>query len=306
MESVKILIVVFLVVVLSSFLLFLGSQYSHSSMKRKRQMLQYRGIYFAHRGLFDNQTDHPENTLKSFQRAVDNGFGIELDTQLTKDKQVVIVHDESLLRNCGINKTVQECTYEELQTYKLFKSEETIPLFTDVLKVIDGKVPLIVEVKVDSDYLDTTVKGQEILDNYKGPYVVESFNPNVPKWYRKNRKDIVRGQLSYNSIRDKNSKVPYFIKFCLTNTLFNLESHPDFIAYECNNYRHVSNLICKYLYGLVMVAWTIKSQDDLKKKEKFFDLLIFDSFVPEKQPINQNTTKRKKRRTKTLYKYGQI
>lgn len=306
MEIVKDVVAILLALILLLFLLFVISQYSHTSMKRKRKLLKFKGTYFSHRGLFDNDTDHPENTLKAFKNAVDHGFGIELDTQLTKDKKVVVVHDESLLRNCGIDKTVQECTYEELKNYKIFKSDETIPLFEDVLKVIDGKVPLIVEVKVGTDYLDTTVKGQEILDKYSGPYVVESFNPNVPRWYRKNRKDVIRGQLAYNSIHDHNNKFPFYVKFCLSNTLFNIISRPDFVAYKCTCSHHISNYICKYLYGLVMVTWTIKSQKDLRKKEKFFDLLIFDSFIPEKKSVHKSKRKRRKRRIKTLYNYGQI
>ncbi|MFA6796395.1 MAG: glycerophosphodiester phosphodiesterase family protein [Bacilli bacterium] len=306
MEMVKNIVVVLLAVTLIFLLLFTASQYSHTSLRRKQKLLKFKGIYFAHRGLFDNKTDHPENSLKAFEMAVENGYGIELDTQLTKDKQVVIVHDESLLRNCGIDKTIQECTYEELKQYKLFNSNETIPLFKDVLKVVDGKVPLIVEVKVGADYLETTVKGQEILDEYKGPYVVESFNPNVPRWYRKNRKDIIRGQLAYNSLRDRNNKMPYFLKFCLSNTMFNIISRPDFIAYKCNNSHHISNFICKYIYGLIMVTWTVKSQRDLNKKEKFFDILIFDSFIPQKRTSYQRRRKNKKRRLKSLYKYGQI
>lgn len=276
-----VLTVVLGIIFLFCLLFFIGES-SHTTRARKQELLKYKGKYFAHRGLYDNSTDCPENSLNAFQKAVDNGFGIELDTQLTKDKKVVIVHDASLKRNCGIDKTVQECTYEELQTYKLFDSDQTIPLFTDVLKVIDGKVPLIVEVKVEKDYKETTVKGQAILDKYDGDYVAESFNPQVVRWYRKHRPDIIRGQLAYNSMRDKDSKLSKSLKFILSNTLFNFETGPDFIAYDCRNYHHICNLMAKYVYRIVTIAWTIKSQEELTKKEKFYDLLIFDSFVPNK------------------------
>ena len=287
MKSVEIIIIVCIAIIILFLLLFLIGQFSHSSVERKKQLLKFKGTYFAHRGLFDNESNHPENSIEAFKTAVKNHYGIELDIQLTKDKKVVVVHDESLKRNCRIDKTIQECTYEELQKYPLFNSEATIPLFTDVLKTIDGKVPLIVEVKVGLDYLETTIEGQKILDEYKGDYVVESFNPSVPRWYKKHRKNVIRGQLAYNSLRDHQSKMPYLMKFLLTNTLFNVFSHPDFIAYNCEEWHHVSNYICKYFYRLVMVTWTIKSQKDLNEKEKFFDLLIFDSFIPQKRHVDK-------------------
>ena len=104
-------------------------------------------IYYAHRGLHDNESEAPENTLAAFKKAVDQGYGIELDVQLTKDGQVVVAHDFTLKRNCGVNLDIDTLTYEELQRFPIFKSNERIPLFTDVLQVVDGKVPLIVELK---------------------------------------------------------------------------------------------------------------------------------------------------------------
>ena len=72
---------------------------------------------------------------------------LELDVQLTKDNQVVVTHDFHLRRNCNVQKEVNQCTYEELQRYPIFFSKERIPLLEDVLKVVDGKVPLIIELK---------------------------------------------------------------------------------------------------------------------------------------------------------------
>ena len=93
---------------------------------------------YAHRGLFDNESDAPENSMKAFKKAVDAGFGIEMDVQLTKDDVAVVFHDGKLERMCGAEGKVCDYTFEELQQFSLSKSEEKIPLFTEVLKLVDG------------------------------------------------------------------------------------------------------------------------------------------------------------------------
>ena len=234
---------------------------------------------YAHRGLFDNESDAPENSLKAFKKAVDAGFGIEMDVQLTKDDVAVVFHDGKLKRMCGVDGKVCDFTYEELQQFSLLESEEKIPLFTDVLKVVDGKVPLIIEYKIDNTKPKVCEIGNEILENYKGVYCIESFNPFGVKWYKNHRKDIVRGQLSEEFI--KNGMKKKLLYFIMANLLSNFITKPDFIAYNAQNYKNLSRRICRKLYKNLAVTWTIKSQEQLDEMRDHFDLFIFDSFVPD-------------------------
>ena len=234
---------------------------------------------YAHRGLFDNESDAPENSLKAFKKAVESGFGIEMDVQLTKDKKAVVFHDGNLERMCNAKGKVKEFTFEELQQFSLAKSQEKIPLFTDVLKVVDGKVPLIIEYKIDDTNPLVCEIGNEILKDYKGLYCIESFNPFGVNWYKKHRKDIVRGQLSEEFI--KNGMERKLLYFVVANLLTNFWTKPDFIAYNAINYKNLSRRICRYLYGNFAVTWTIKSQEQLDTMRKHFDIFIFDSFVPD-------------------------
>ena len=234
---------------------------------------------YAHRGLFDNESDAPENSLKAFKKAVDAGFGIEMDVQLTKDDVAVVFHDGKLKRMCGVEGKVCDFTYEELQQFSLLESEEKIPLFTDVLKVVDGKVPLIIEYKIDNTKPKVCEIGNEILENYKGVYCIESFNPFGVKWYKNHRKDIVRGQLSEEFI--KNGMKKKLLYFIMANLLSNFITKPDFIAYNAQNYKNLSRRICRKLYKNLAVTWTIKSQEQLDEMRDHFDLFIFDSFVPD-------------------------
>ena len=105
--------------------------------KRKHPVLNVK--YYAHRGLHGEE-GIPENSMAAFRKAVDAGYGIELDVQVTKDKIPVVFHDFTLQRVCGQEGKVCDYTYEELQKFHLCRSVETIPLFEDVLKLVDGNV----------------------------------------------------------------------------------------------------------------------------------------------------------------------
>lgn len=238
------------------------------------------GWLYAHRGLHDNHTDAPENSLKAFRLAVEHGYGIELDVQLTKDLIPVVLHDYNLKRACGKDLEVANLTYEELQNYRLFRSNEKIPTFEEVLSVIDGKVPLIIELKIPwkPDRLCQAVSG--LLKSYSGVYCIESFNPFGLMWYRKHYPGIVRGQLASDFRKEKieGSSFQYFI---LKNLLLNFITKPDFIAYHHVYKKALSFSICRVLFRTKTVAWTIQCQEDMERCRKYYRLFIFDSFIPE-------------------------
>ncbi len=236
-------------------------------------------VYYAHRGLHDNAGDAPENTMAAFKRAVDRGYGIELDVQMTRDGKVVVVHDFNLKRICGIDRDVDTLTYEELQQYPIYDSQETIPLFTDVLALVDGQVPLIVELKYKNSRSLVCEKTDAILRDYTGTYCIESFHPAVLFWYRLNHPEVCRGQLSTNY--QKHDGKRELSMWAARHLLMNLYAAPDFIAYDCRDMKAVSKNICRNLYGCPSVAWTIKSQEQLDQCRKYYDYFIFEGFIPE-------------------------
>ena len=270
-----------------------GGLYLYSiapNKSRKEQMRPFEQQYIAHRGLFDNAADCPENSLPAFRRAVEHHYGIELDVQLTKDRQLVVFHDESLLRMCGVDKKLRDCTYQELCQYPLASSQERIPLFDQVLEVIDGQVPLVVEVKPEGDWETTTRKMAERMDKYPGCYCMESFHPFAVKWFRDHRPDVIRGQLSTDYRADHIQGSPCR-NFLLSNLMLNWASRPDFVAYNHRWKDNFSYTLCRKMSRVENVAWTIKNQQELDRAEKTFDVIIFDSFLPaEKHPENAPET----------------
>ena len=249
-------------------------------LRHNPDSMNFDGWLYAHRGLHNNKSDAPENSLQAFRLAVEKGYGIELDVQLTRDKVPVVIHDYNLKRACNADIKVAECNYEELKKCRLFQSEERIPTFQEVLEVIGGKVPLIVELKIPWRPGSLCNEVSEILKGYKGVYCIESFNPFGLVWYRKHCPGVVRGQLSTDFIREKiaGSKFQYFI---LKHLLLNFYTKPDFIAYHHVYKTGLSYTICRKLYRVKTVAWTIQNQKDYENSKKFYELFIFDSFIPE-------------------------
>ncbi len=233
------------------------------------------GVHYAHRGLFDHKLDIPENSLKAFAKAVEAGYGIELDVQLSKDKVPVVFHDASLKRMCGMEGNVWEYNMEELQKMHLLETEQTIPTLAQALETIGGNVPIIVEYKMDVQDTKVCELGDALLRNYKGTYCVESFHPFAVAWYKKNRPEVMRGQLSRDFGKDKKhqGKILYWF---LSNLMFNFICRPDFIAYKHQDSSVISRRLCKKL-GALSVAWTIRSEEDYQKVKDEFDLFIFDS-----------------------------
>ena len=209
---------------------------------------------FAHRGLHGTV---PENTLPAFAKARENSVGIELDVRLTKDKEVVVFHDETLLRAAGLDRKISDLTYAELKTIPLFGSEETVPLLSEAVREADG-VPLLVEIKAYIDCAELCEKTCLILQGYKGPLAIESFSPIALRWFAKNRPEYLRGQLS-SRFKDREAKaIPLWQRLLITNLLTNFLAKPDFLAYDIRNKHQISLQLCKKIYHVPVLYWTVQ------------------------------------------------
>lgn len=253
------------------------------------------GHMYAHRGLhnmspaiqklknlenIDNASEKlPENSYAAIRRAADLGYGIEFDVHLTKDDIPVVFHDDTLSRMCGVKGNLRDYTYEELQQFRLLGTPERIPAFADILKMVDGRVPLIIEYKVEKNADKLCRICDAFLADYKGLYCIESFHPLAVRWYKTHRPNIVRGQLSEDFTRQK-LNIPYFL---LSHLIGNCYASPDFIAYNCKHRNELSRTICRKLYRSLSVAWTVRSQEELDNVSQSFDLFIFEGFDPATQ-----------------------
>lgn len=243
-------------------------------LSKQKEFDAFEKYDYAHRGLHNEQ--FPENSLAAFEHAKNKGYGMELDVQLTKDHVCVVMHDFTLLRACGIDKSIDECTYDEIKDLPLFHSTYSIPTFEEVLQCIDGTVPLIIEIKQKGIDCSVCKETWKLLKNYQGKYVVESFNPYAMNWFLKNHPQIIRGQLSCTFSEDK--KMNKCLKFALKNLLTNCLSRPDFIAYEVNE-RHVfMNQLHHHLFHSKLVYWTVRDQAQYEEVKSEASMIIFENF----------------------------
>lgn len=225
----------------------------------------------AHRGYHNTKKSVPENSIKAFRRAVRYGYIIELDIHLLKDGNIVVFHDDNLKRVCGVNKNINDCTYDEIKHLKLFNTNEKIPLLEDVLKVVDGKVPILIEIKYYSKYGGLERKLFEILNNYKGIYAIQSFYPKTIYWLKKNKPDVIRGLLS-SDFKNKGGTLRQIIGKTL---ILDIILKTDFISFDI---RALPNFfVDKKKMKKRVLGWTVRTKKDYDLARKCCDNLICEN-----------------------------
>ena len=232
---------------------------------------------YAHRGLHNEQ--RPENSMSAFRAALDAGYGIELDIHLMKDGNLAVIHDSSLKRTAGEDVQIENLTTQELKQYRLLGSDEQIPLLEQVLELYAGKAPLIVELKSNgNNSADLCEAACHLLDQYDCLYCLESFDPRCIRWLRKHRPDLARGQLSENWLKTK-SKLPWLLKVILTFHVSNVYTRPDFVAYKFADRNVFATKICRKLWKIQGVTWTLKSREDFDIAKREDWIPIFEGFT---------------------------
>lgn len=228
--------------------------------------------FVAHRGLF-NKEDVPENSIKAFEACIEKGYAIELDVNMTKDGYLVVFHDTNLKRMTGIKYDVSELNLNEIKKLKLLGTENRIPTLEDVFLLVDGRVPLMIEIKRNDKYEELMPKLINMLNKYKGEYVIKSFDPRIVYWLKKNAPDIIRGQLAARNIREVKGRI---MKFLLGKMFFNIFTKPHFISYQYTNMNDKMYRKQKRKNRGVAV-WTVKSKEEYLKIKDICDMVIFEN-----------------------------
>ena len=244
--------------------------------KQNQDRSLLKGAFIAHRGLHNEKENVPENSLLAFRKAIEKGYPIEMDLRLTKDAQVVVFHDENTKRMCGTDGKIGEMTLEEIQRLRLNGTEERIPTLKECLDLTKGRVFLLLEFKVSGDGAEALCRAaDQVLQDYTGAYLVQSFHPTALSWYRKNRKEICRGQLIPGK---KPKEKKRFCRALLRSQFCHFLSRPDFVscAYES------APLLLRFTswQGAYLVGWTFRGKNALEKNQGRFDAFIFENFLP--------------------------
>lgn len=276
MKAFVIALISVLAFLILSFLLFL---LLIKPGKRKGIMDKYKSVKYAHRGLHNGV--RAENSMSAFRAAVEAGFGIELDVRLSSDGELMVFHDDTLDRMTNEKGRVDSRTAKELSEITLGGTSDTIPKFSEVLRLVDGRVPLLVEIKEEQGKYGVTEKTAELLREYKGEFIIESFNPLALARVKEIMPEIPRGFLSQNFLSDK--KYRGFVYFLLQNLLLNVICRPDFIAYNHRDYKNAALRLVRSTFGVPTLAWTVRSEREEQEAIKHgFDSVIFEKYTPPK------------------------
>ena len=227
----------------------------------------------AHRG-FHNET-YPENSLGAFENAIKNGHPIELDVHMICDGTIVVFHDDTLSRMTQKDGYIKNLTKDLLKNYNLANTQYTIPTLEEALELVNGQVPILIEIKNTSKVGELESKLLKILNNYKGEFAIQSFNPFVVEWFKNNAPNILRGQLAGFF---KGEKMSFVRKFALKRMLLNKKAKPDFISYDARN---VPNRFVRKYNRLPLLVWCVRSQEEYMKVVKHCDNIIFENFEPK-------------------------
>ena len=248
---------------------------THPSLNYKK-CRRLQGEHFAHRGLHDIDRGIVENTLPAFEAARDQGYGMELDIRFSKDMQVVVFHDDDLKRLAGDARKVRQLTLEELKALPLAGNDGArIPTLREVLEAVNGKVPLLIELKDGPRNASLCRALMDQLRGYPGEYIVESFNPLIVAWFRFHAPQVVRGQL-VGPLQSYRPTVNFISGFFMAGLLANFVSRPDFISYDANALRFFSPHFQRFMFRTPMAAWTVRDPALAALIEKRGEISIFE------------------------------
>lgn len=220
-----------------------------------------------HRGKFDNVKVY-ENTIDAFKLAINDDVPFEFDVQLTGDYKVVCFHDDNLKRLFNKDRLVSDISYKRINK---LRDDLFVPLLKDVLNMVDGKVELMIELKHTTPKLNKILVKEvfDLLKDYKGKYVIVSFNPSLLKEYHKLDENAYIGRIG--SANHKG----FIHKLIVNKHLFNFIVKPDFISYDIDYINH--KLLAKYKKkGYKITGWTLKDKSKIKELKKYYDNFIIE------------------------------
>lgn len=226
-------------------------------------------LLFAHRGVFD-QENTPENSLKAIEKAVGFHVPVEIDVCLTKDKKLIVFHDNNLKRMTGKNLYVEDLTLEEIGKFFLGSSLEVIPTLDEVLELVNGEVLLNIEIKITFDRDEICKILYDKLENYQGDIILQSFSPSIVRTLKKMGQYPVGLLITYMPTNK-------FYSYLMSSLFYIQYCNPDFLSI---NKKIIKNKrIQRYRKHYPIFVWTMVSRNE------YYEYLDYaDSFICNNLP----------------------
>ena len=245
-------------------------------------------IPIAHRALHDLAAGRPENSRAAIRAAIAAGYGIEVDIQRAADGTAMVFHDYALKRLTGASGTVQMKSAAELASLALIGGSEGIPTLAEVLALIDGQVPLLIEIKDQDGRLgpDVGPLGDAIaadLVGYAGPVAVMSFNPHAIAAFGAAAPEVARGLVTCDFSQEGMPIVPAARRAELAPIADFERVGASFVSHDARDPAnpHVAALKAR---GVPVLCWTVRTPEAETKAREFADNITFEGYRPALLP----------------------
>lgn len=258
-------------------LLFLGWVWSVRQVERQLPVHHTLARWYAHRGLW-NET-YPENSLAAFRQAWQHGYAIELDVRLSRDGAMVVFHDSDTRRMCGKSMKVHCTDLETLQGLTLLGTAERIPTLQQVLADVQGRVPLLIEVKAGPHHRKLCQQVVQLMTGTCNPWAVESFHPGIVRYFKRHAPQVMRGQLLPGTSRGKGFFQALGNRL-LTSMVLNPLGKPHFLACTPDGLDRLPMQLLGQKRRLPVVVWTVRSLMEEQAAMRRGDGVIFEGYLP--------------------------
>ncbi len=233
----------------------------------------------AHRGLHDTGNGVIENTLSATRAAIEGNYAIEIDVQADRDLVPVVFHDATLDRLTNTTGPVAAHSAAELAEVRFKDTADRIPTLRVFLEAVNDRVPVIVEIKSNTTELpDYCARIADVVVAYKGRVAVMSFDPEAVATFRRIAPALPRGIVA-ESFRGHTPKgTTWWDRFRLRHLLHAGRTRPHFISYRVDDLPAVAPLILHWMFGLPLITWTVRTEEQRRRSDRWADQITFEGF----------------------------
>lgn len=238
-------------------------------------------IPIAHRGY--HTSEFPENSLPAAENAIKHGYAIELDIRVTKDNRIIVFHDEYAKRLLGLEGRIGQYTYDEIKDIDILGVKGVhVPLFSEFLECVNGRMPLLIELKACFGKKGFVQNVVDILRQYKGEFAIQTFNPFDLIKLKKIAPEFIRGQLITKDLSEMprenfRDRAGYFIVWLFGFTRFNWISAPDFFNIDIRCYGKYQK---RYAIRNVL-TFVVTNEEEYNRAMRCTDNVVFENMEVE-------------------------
>lgn len=236
----------------------------------------------AHRGLHDASRGIIENTRSAFLAAIDGNYGVECDIQISRDGEAMVHHDDALGRLTEGSARLADMTAAELDAVRFKQTSDHILTLRELCDLVAGRATLVIEIKSRFDgNLRLTRRAVDVLESYAGPVAVMSFDPAVVAALRDMAPGLPRGIVAERHYMHPEWKgLPAAQKRSMAHLLHAYHTRPHFMAYQVKDLPAAAPLIARSVFGLPLLTWTVRCEDDRRRAIRWADQMIFEGWRP--------------------------